>query len=62
MNLNISELLVIAFVALLVIKPAQLPNAAYKLGHCVRTLRHFFLKTKNDLTSLLDTTQKHNDK
>lgn len=49
MNINFSEILVILVVALLVIKPDRLPDAAFKLGRWVKWFRQMVAKIKNEL-------------
>ena len=40
MHINLSEILVILLVALLVIKPEKLPDAAKKLGRWIKWMRN----------------------
>lgn len=57
MNISISELLVVLLIALLVIKPEQLPEVARSLGKMFRSVRQLFAKCKNEMNSFLDTVE-----
>ena len=46
MNIHFSELLLILFVALLVVKPERLPEVAFTLGRCVRWMQTMVAKVK----------------
>lgn len=46
MNIHFSELLLILFVALLVIKPERLPEVAFALGRCLKWMRNISAKMK----------------
>lgn len=48
MNINFSELLVILLVALLVIKPERLPEAALTLGRWMKWARQKMSQIKHD--------------
>lgn len=49
MHINFSEILLILLVALLVIKPEQLPDAAKKLGGWLKLIRQSVLKIKKEI-------------
>ncbi len=51
MNISFSEILVILLVALLVIRPDRLPEAAFKLGRWVKWLRQMVAQIKRDIES-----------
>lgn len=57
MNISISELLVILVVALLVIKPEQMPEMLQHAGRLVRNLRQLFNRVQNGLNELLNTVE-----
>jgi Sec-independent protein translocase protein TatA len=61
-NFSISEILVILVIALLVIKPDQLPGVAFSLGRFVKTMRTMFDKVKNEMNGIIDTVEKPEDK
>ena len=54
MNGSLSEIVVILLIALLVIKPEQLPEVAFSLGRFAQTLRRLFNKVKNEMNELID--------
>lgn len=51
MNVSMSEIVVILLIALLVIKPEQLPDVAYALGRFAAGLRRFFGKVKEEINT-----------
>lgn len=54
MNVSMSELVVIVLVALLVIKPEQLPELAHLLGRFTSKVRAIFSKLKTEMNGLVD--------
>lgn len=54
MHFSLSEILIILLVALIVIKPAHLPDAAKKLGHWFNWLRTTHAKIKTEMAKPLD--------
>lgn len=54
MNFSISEIIVILLIALLVIKPEQLPDVAFSLGRFAQYIRHAFTKVKGEMNELID--------
>ncbi len=62
MSLSLSEILVVVIVALVVIKPEQLPEVALKLGRLTKQLRTGMTKLRRELdgaaTQLNETTLK----
>lgn len=58
MNFSISEILLVLLIALLVVKPEQLPDVARTLGRLVRTVRGVFAKVKDEMDGLIDTAEK----
>lgn len=54
MNFSFSEIIVILLVALLVIKPEQLPDVAFSLGRFTKTIRRLFSKVKDEMNGLMD--------
>jgi Sec-independent protein translocase protein TatA len=57
MSASISELLVIILVALLVIKPDQLPEVASALGRFTQTVRRMMGKVKDEMNGLIDSVE-----
>lgn len=47
-----SEVVLIGVVALVVIKPEQLPEVAYHLGRMTKTLRQLFNTVKEEVKSI----------
>lgn len=62
MNFSISEILVILLIALLVIKPEQLPEVAYTLGRFAQTIRGFFTKVKSEMNGFIESVEKPNER
>lgn len=58
MNFSISEIIVILLIALLVIKPEQLPDVAFTLGRFAQTIRRMFAKVKDEMNGLIDSVEK----
>lgn len=62
MNFSISEIIVIVLIALLVIKPEQLPDVAYTVGRFAQTIRRLFAKVKDDMNGLIESVEKPSEK
>ena len=58
MNFSISEIVVILLIALLVIKPEQLPEVAFTLGKFAQSMRRLFGKVKNEMDGFIDSIDK----
>lgn len=58
MNFSISEIIVILLIALLVIKPDQLPEVVYSLGKFLQSIRRMFAKLKEEMTGFIDSVEK----
>lgn len=54
MNISISEIIVILLIALLVIKPEQLPDVAFSLGRFAQYIRRTFMKVKSEMNEIID--------
>lgn len=54
MNFSLSEIIVILLIALLVIKPEQLPELAFTLGQWIRMVRRLGAKWKGDISGWMD--------
>lgn len=61
MNFSISEVLVVLLIALLVIKPEQLPEVAFSLGRFTQSIRRLFTKVKNEMNGIIDAVEKPNE-
>jgi Sec-independent protein translocase protein TatA len=62
MNFSISELMVILLVALLVIKPEQLPEVAFTLGQFTKSIRRMFTKVKDEMNGFIESVDNAADK
>lgn len=62
MNFSISEILVILLIALLVIKPEQLPDVAYTLGRFAQSVKRLFAKVKDEMNGFIETVEKPNER
>ena len=62
MNFSISEIVVILLIALLVIKPEQLPDVAFTLGRFAQTIRRMFAKVKDEMNGLIDSVENSNER
>ena len=58
MNFSMSEIIVILLIALLVIKPEQLPDVALTLGRFAKTIRRMFAKVKDEMNGFMDAVEK----
>jgi Sec-independent protein translocase protein TatA len=61
-NFSISEVVVILLIALLVIKPEQLPDVALSLGRFARSLQRLFGKVKDEMNGLIDSVEKSDER
>ena len=57
MNFSFSELIVVLIVALLVIKPEQLPDVAYSIGRFVQSVRRIISKVKSEMNGIIEKTE-----
>jgi len=53
-NFSISEIIVILLIALLVIKPEQLPEVAFTMGKFIKTMQRMFGKIKSEMNDIID--------
>ncbi len=58
MSFSISEIMVIMLIALLVIKPEQLPDVAFSLGRFVQSLREMMTKMKAEVNHFIEPNEK----
>jgi Sec-independent protein translocase protein TatA len=61
-NFSISEIIVILLIALLVIKPEQMPDVAFTLGRFAKSLRGMFSKVKDEMNGLIESVEKPEEK
>ncbi|MBX3708306.1 MAG: twin-arginine translocase TatA/TatE family subunit [Gammaproteobacteria bacterium] len=62
MNFSISEIIVVLLIALLVIKPEQLPDVAMTLGRFVQSMRRMFGKVKDEMNGFIDSVEKPSER
>ena len=58
MNISVSEIIVVLLIALIVIKPEQLPGAAFTLGRFIKSLRGMANKMKQEVHELIEPVEK----
>lgn len=61
MNFSISEIVVILLIAMLVIKPEQMPEVAFTLGQFTKSIRKMFAKVKDEMNGIIDSVDPKND-
>jgi Sec-independent protein translocase protein TatA len=61
-NFSISEILVILVIALLVIKPEQLPDVAFTLGRFTQSIRRMFAKVKDEMNGIIESVDKADER
>jgi Sec-independent protein translocase protein TatA len=61
-NFSISEIAVILLVALLVIKPEQLPDVAFTLGRFAQTIRRLFSNVKDEMNGIIESVEKTDER
>ena len=54
MNFSVSEILLVLLIALLVIKPEQLPEVARGFGRVMKTIKGVFAKAKEEMNSFIN--------
>jgi sec-independent protein translocase protein TatB len=59
---SISEIVVILLIALLVIKPEQLPDVAFTLGRFAQSLKRIVNKVKAEMQGIIDPVDKTNER
>lgn len=59
MHISFSEILVILLVALLVIKPEKLPDAAFTVGRWIKWFRQMTAKIKQEMEAPLEQLTRH---
>lgn len=62
MNISLSEVILVVFIALLVIKPEQMPDVALKVGRFVKSLRRVFGKVKDEMNDLMESANQSNER
>lgn len=54
MNISLSEIILILVIALLVIKPEQLPHAARNIGRFAKVIKNLFTQMKEQMNKLIE--------
>jgi Sec-independent protein translocase protein TatA len=54
MNISLSEIILVLLIALIVVKPEQLPDAAFTLGRFFKAMRRLFHKMKAEVDHFVD--------
>ncbi|OGT36899.1 MAG: hypothetical protein A3F11_08965 [Gammaproteobacteria bacterium RIFCSPHIGHO2_12_FULL_37_14] len=62
MSFSISEVIVVLLVALLVIKPEQLPDVAFTLGRLAQSARRMLVKVKQEVNSFIEPIEKSDER
>jgi Sec-independent protein translocase protein TatA len=62
MNISVSEIAVILLIALLVIKPEQMPDVAFTLGKFFKSMRRMLTNIKQEVGSALDSVDKPDER
>ena len=58
MSFSISEILLILVIAVLVVKPEQMPDVAFSLGRFISSVRRMFDKVKDEMSGIMDSVEK----
>lgn len=58
MNFSVSEVILILLIALIVIKPEQLPDVAFSLGRFAQTIRRMMGKMKSEVSGFIEEIEK----
>jgi Sec-independent protein translocase protein TatA len=61
-NVSISEIIVVVLIALLVIRPEQLPEVAMTVGRFIKSMRRLFGKVKDEMNGLMDSVEKSDER
>lgn len=61
MGFSVSEVIVVLLVALLVIKPEQMPDVAFSLGRFASVIKRLLSKMKTELNELTNMPEKFLD-
>jgi sec-independent protein translocase protein TatB len=61
-NISLSEIIVVLVIALLVIRPEQMPDVARTLGRLLQTARRLMSKVKEEMHGLIEPTEKTNER
>lgn len=62
MNFSISEILVVLLIALIVVKPEQMPELAFNLGRFAKTIRRLFSNVKDEMDGMIASVEKPDER
>lgn len=62
MNFSFSEIIVVLVIALLVIKPEQLPDVAFTLGKFAKMIKRLLHSAKDEMNHLIDSVEKPDER
>ena len=62
MNINLSEIILILVIAVIVVKPEQLPDIAKTLGHFAKYIKQAIAKIKSEMNEFIDPIGDSNDR
>lgn len=61
MNISISEIILVVLIALIVVRPEQMPEVAQTVGRMIRGVRRLFANVKNEMQGLIEPIEKHDE-
>lgn len=61
MNISLSEIILVLLIALLVVKPEQMPEAAKAMGRFIRWLQGMGARVKSEVHELINFPEHPND-
>lgn len=62
MNVSLSEIMLILLIALIVIKPEQMPEVAQAVGRFIRFVQALGAKVKNEVNELIHSSEKPDER
>ncbi len=62
MNISISEIILVVLIALIVVRPEQMPEVAQTVGRMIRGVRRLFANVKNEMQGLIEPIEKHDER
>lgn len=62
MNISISEIILVVLIALIVVRPEQMPEVAQTVGRMIRAVRRLFANVKNEMQGLIEPIEKYDER
>lgn len=62
MNISLSEIILVLVIAVIVIKPEQLPAIAKIVGQFIKYIKQFIAKIKSEMNEFIDPAGDSNDR